>query len=281
MMSQPSTPDSPPKRRNATPPKLAVRSKENKEPTTQTEGGKKCCNGCDSVTSSPSRPRAAGSRKDRSKQQIAAENQQLGLDQDGLEIKRKERQLRAAEDELYGSEGMDQTHDEVPGYDPSDESGPEDVGGHSDAAEEQEVQGRDVRNQVRQEREQRKGKRQQPHGSETGVRAFNLRRIDSNQRPLGMKVKRKDHDESTTRQPSSGEQDVQNPLSHIPGLSSLAPEQYREDEEKTKKEPSGSTEPSEPSPNAGKDVSIKFDLNMEIEILLKAKIKGEIMVTFM
>lgn len=290
-MQQSDTPNTHPKKRNATPPKLSVRSNDSSKSRSPNgkDHGYNECNGAaeepsrlSSPTRSNSRSRTRGSRKNRSKHQIASENQQLAGDEDQLEIKR-EQQLRDAEKVLCGHEDLPDS--EFSGeYDPSDESGAEDgdAGYHA--------QGREVRDQVLQERQQRKPQRQRQRpqdGSDTGVRAFNVRRADPDKRPMGVKLKRKDnssshdnpHAESQNSQPPSHEQDERQSRPQIPRIPGLSQAQGTEQSQEQGR--SQSTEQGGSSSNDGKDVSIKFDLNMEIEILVKAKIKGEIMVTFM
>lgn len=225
--------------------------------------------------SSRFRPRQGG-RKNRSKRQIASENQQLAGAKDQAESDREEQQLRDAERELCGHNDLaGEEHSELPEDYYLSDSGRSGESRDNSEDEEYSGQGRKVRDEVRQERQHRKPQRRQPRQqSDTGMRHFNVRRADPSARPV--KVERKtqqDHDrEAQPDQQSSHEQNAQQSRRppKIPGISLGEGRPVQ-----------GQGEEQEQSPNAGKEVSIKFDLNMEIEILLKAKIKGEIMVTFL
>lgn len=235
--------------------------------------------GASSGTSTPhsSRPRKLGGRKEKSKRQIASENQRVTDGQAQPECEQDEQQqLRKAERELYGPEYLstDDTHsDSAADYYPSDSSRPGEGCGDDDGREHG-GQGLQVRDQVRQERQddrkppprRRRQPRQQP---ETGVGAFRARRVDPGARPGGVKVARKSDNRRQSHH-SHSETDRQ-----YDDQEKRSPRGRRRQGKEQEQEQIGG------SPNEGKEAVIKFDLNMEVEILLKAKIKGEIIVTFM
>lgn len=214
----------------------------------------------ESSKSSRRRRRArGGGRKNKSKNHIASQQQQPDP-LDGTQ-KNEQQLLDDAEKELYGSE--------------------RDEGQHPDKA------------QPGHHHEQEKEKEaEQPSG--TGIRAFNVRRSDpKGGRPVGMKPQRKSKTQRTAsqdhcvhcgqpKQPSSERQEPSQPSqpsqsetqqTRIPRISlkQKSPRQGPEQEG----EGAGQEE------QQAKEFSIKLDLNLELEIAFKAKVKGEIMLTFL
>lgn len=102
--------------------------------------------------------------------------------------------------------------------------------------------------------------RARPKKSDTGVKAFNIRKANPDGgRPIGPRVQMS----GAGGQSSAGEQSQQSQGGAT-----------------TTQADSGETTQSGHG-NEEKNVSIKVDLNLEVEILLKAKIKGEVMLTFL
>ncbi|TQB68698.1 hypothetical protein MPDQ_002902 [Monascus purpureus] len=137
--------------------------------------------------------------------------------------------------------------------------------------------------------------------SDTGIRAFSVRQADPNGgKPVGIKLQKNDDNRSPT--PTERDGSIHTPESDKPSPSpstftssepreqgqgqgqQSAPEQPRIPRiffQPTQTPAQGQQQSGEPSLNQGKEVSIKLDLNLEVELLLKTKIKGEIMVTFL
>lgn len=104
---------------------------------------------------------------------------------------------------------------------------------------------------------------------DTGIKAFNVARAESSggRRPVGITIE---------RPKSTGKQKGKN-------------KDKGKKKKKTDKRPEGASEgegdendgESETETETRKPVSIRFDLNLEVEIFLRAKIKGEVTVTFL
>lgn len=137
--------------------------------------------------------------------------------------------------------------------------------------------------------------------SDTGIRAFSIRQADPNGgNPVGIKLQKNDGNRSLT--PTERDESVHTPESDKPSpspstfTSSEPREQGQEQGQQsaceqpripriffqpTQTPAQGQQQSGEPSLNQGKEVGIKLDLNLEVELFLKTKIKGEIMVTFL
>ncbi|KFY07997.1 hypothetical protein V492_06627 [Pseudogymnoascus sp. VKM F-4246] len=89
--------------------------------------------------------------------------------------------------------------------------------------------------------QEKKGK-----ASDTGIRAFNIRRLRGDGPPVGISIDRGEGAEGTKKQSADGKGD--------------------EEGEKTEK----------PKP-----ISIRLDINLEIEVFLKAKVQGDVTITFL
>jgi len=109
---------------------------------------------------------------------------------------------------------------------------------------------------------------------ETGIRAFNVRKAAGSRRPVGVRAT---SDKKKTKSPapkpavkrtSSSKSDDAGYESQSQGSSS-----------KTTEEQEATEEPDEEPP--GKPMSIRLDLDLMIEVFLKAKIKGAVTVTFL
>jgi len=101
----------------------------------------------------------------------------------------------------------------------------------------------------------------QPTPFETGIRAFNLKRAaSSGGRPVGVRAtaeNKKSKKKSSKKKKKKAKPEVR--------------------ESETEEESSSEEEDEEP---ASKPMSIKLDLNLVIEIFLKAKIQGDVTITF-
>jgi len=100
-----------------------------------------------------------------------------------------------------------------------------------------------------------------PSSSETGVKAFNLKRAASTggRAPFGVSV---DREKSKKEKKKKGK-----------GKKKKKKQQESSEEE--------SEESDEEEPEKRKPVAIRLDLNLELEIFLRAKIKGDITITFL
>lgn len=147
---------------------------------------------------------------------------------------------------------------------------------------------------------QKSRRRRKPRRSSgTGIRSFNVRQAEPGARPIGIKAQGKknkptatessDRNSDSNQQSNNGEgQGTSQPgqkLPKIPGISikKKQPQQTQgqgqgkdneRDTQQQDQEQSGSS-------NEGNEFSIKLDLNVELEISFKAKIKGEVMITFL
>lgn len=227
----------------------------------------------ESSKSSRRRRRArGGGRKNRSKNHIASQQQDDDLDANQTSQPPLE---DVAEKELYGyDDDLSDSHRSAQGQ-------------HSESHP---------------ENKQDQGQGQQAKPSDTGIRSFNIRRSDPNGgRPVGMKPQRKrkgkgkasqDHcahcgqstQPSTEAQAEGQESSLPETLPRIPRISvkqnprqepGHKPEQERGQEESREKGNDTGQE------QQSKEFSIKIDLNLELEIAFKAKVKGEIMLTFL
>lgn len=223
----------------------------------------------ESSKSSRRRRRArGGGRKNRSKNHIASQQQHDDLDgsqtiQPPLED--------VAEKELYGyDDDLSGSHRNEQGQHP--ESHPE------------------------HKHEQEQGQKAKP--SDTGIRSFNIRRSDpKGGRPVGMKPqrKRKGKDKAAqehcahcgqSKPPSSEGQESSLPETQ-PRIPRISVKQNPRQEPEHKPGQERGREASEEEENdaeqekQAKEFSIKIDLNLELEIAFKAKVKGEIMLTFL
>ena len=222
----------------------------------------------ESSKSSRCRRRApGGGRKNRSKQHIALQQQQDDLE--GSQTSRPPLE-DVTEKELYGSDG-----DMSNSYRGEQEQHPE---GHPEQEHEQEQS-------------------QQSKPSDTGIRSFNIRRSDpKGGRPVGMKpqIKRKgkrqtaqNHCSHCGQSKSSLEgQETSQPETQ-PRIPRISVKQNPREEPENKQGQEGVRDTEQEEGNSkdqdgqAKEFSIKLDLNLELEIAFKAKVKGEIMLTFM
>jgi hypothetical protein len=94
--------------------------------------------------------------------------------------------------------------------------------------------------------------------ADSGIRAFNLKRAESSGggRPIGVTVERPKLKSKVKKKKKKTERSSEE----------SSEEDKSEEEEETEKK---------------KSLSIRFDLNLELEIFLKAKIKGDVTVTFL
>ncbi|KAH7403829.1 hypothetical protein BKA64DRAFT_461166 [Cadophora sp. MPI-SDFR-AT-0126] len=109
---------------------------------------------------------------------------------------------------------------------------------------------------------------------ETGIRAFNVRKAAGSRRPVAVratsdkKKAKSPAEKPAAKRTSSSKSDDAGYNSQSQGVSS-----------ETAEEAEVSEEPDEEAP--GKPMSIRLDLDLMIEVFLKAKIKGEVTVTFL
>jgi len=94
--------------------------------------------------------------------------------------------------------------------------------------------------------EQKPAQEKKEKAPDTGIRAFNIKRLQEGQRPFGISIDRGEDAEGTGKKSADGEK-------------------------KGEGEKEGKNKP----------ISIRLDINLEVEIFLKAAIKGDVTITFL
>ncbi|CZS91078.1 uncharacterized protein RCO7_01432 [Rhynchosporium graminicola] len=119
-------------------------------------------------------------------------------------------------------------------------------------------------------------RRKIPEPFETGIRAFNVRRAAGGKRPVGVRTT---SDKSKPRSSDAKTPSKKNStsMSEDAGYET----QSHESGSKAGKEDDESEEHEQEQADGGKPMSIRLDLDLMIEVFLKAKIKGAVTVTFL
>ena len=234
-----------------------------------------------SSKSSRRRRRGRGGRKNRSKHHIASQQLQDEAGLAGTPDGSQSQQFQDAEKELYGYGGdlSDSYQGERDEGERNEEQHPDESGKAS--AE----QGHPGHHHHQQEQQAK-----QP--SKTGIRAFNVRRSDpKGGRPVGMRAQRNSkrtatqdhggHDEGPSEQqiPEKQEQ-PQQPETQQTRIPRISVKQTPRQEPGHKPGQEDEKGPDQEEPQE-KEFSIKIDLNLELVIAFKVKVKGEIMLTFL
>lgn len=160
-----------------------------------------------------------------------------------------------------------------------DEGGREYEAPRDEGAEESEVEApglaaRKVRVKEKGEGEGRRGgRRPPPRRAGTGISSFGVKRAKEGP-PIGIHVDRGDEPVASTQRKGKGKA----PAPKTKGGKCRKCDAEVEDEESGEEEPEGIQEEAAPP---RKPVQIRLDLNLELEILLRAKIKGDITITFL
>lgn len=239
------------------------------------------------------RRRPRGGRKPKKKLRSVNEDALSPEDQARLE----EEQLREAERQLTGA--VDEPAPlSASIQDERDEQ--EDYQGGAELQPETSPQGYSVNGVY--EPEPQLAPQPEPKKFETGIKAFNIRKADpSGGRPMGTRIQTRgiggQQQEQLQQQPQQPQQ-TQQQHNH-PRHRRHHPQQQTHEQQQ---QPQGQKPQHQPQHHQqhipplsqtqaqtaqqsqggeSKEVSIKVDLNLEVEILLKAKIKGEIMITFL
>lgn len=112
-----------------------------------------------------------------------------------------------------------------------------------------------------------------PEPFDTGIRAFNIRKAAGGRRPVSVRApsgRKKSQASSTKRTKKKKEQttdDVEYQTDADESDSRTANDDNRSEEQE--------------DPRAAKPMSIRLDLNLIVEVFLKAKIKGDVTITFL
>lgn len=124
---------------------------------------------------------------------------------------------------------------------------------------------------------------------ETGIKTFNLKRAESSGgRPFGISVENGDNDLEEAKQAKPKPKTTTKPKNKAKrkvkcekcGRKSKKKE-AEENWESRESSDEESEEEEEEKPKAQKPMSIRLDLNLELEIFLRAKIKGDVTITFL
>lgn len=109
-----------------------------------------------------------------------------------------------------------------------------------------------------------------PEEFDTGIKAFNLKRAQSSggRRPFGLSVDGGKKKETTSKKEKKKEKKVRK----------KDKKKKKREQESDEDEDSDSSSDEEPP---RKPLSIRLDLNLELEIFLRAKVKGDITITFL
>ncbi|KAH8648054.1 hypothetical protein BGZ60DRAFT_437829 [Tricladium varicosporioides] len=113
----------------------------------------------------------------------------------------------------------------------------------------------------------------------TGIKAFNIRKADqSGGRPFGVSVERPKSKTSSQKKRGSKTKSKKKICTECGRKKKSREEDWEDD---SNEEGESSSEEEGEKPKGKKPMSIRLDLNLELEIFLRAKIKGDVTITFL